>query len=79
MPELFRFFGIKFFFFSREHLPIHIHIRNAEGHAKYEIDPVIKLVENNGIKAKELRLAKKIITENKEQIIIRWREYHGDY
>ena len=27
MPELFRLFGIKFFFFSNEHLPIHVHIQ----------------------------------------------------
>ena len=51
MPELFRFFGIKFFFFSREHLPIHIHIENADGDAKFILDP-LTLVENKGMKIK---------------------------
>lgn len=77
MPELFRLFGIKFFFFSREHLPIHIHIKNADGHAKYEIDPIVKLVENKNMKAKDLRLAESIIEENKDLIKMRWEEYHG--
>jgi hypothetical protein len=74
MPELFRLFGIRFFFFSNEHLPIHIHIRNADGTAKFEVENV-QLVENNGIKSKDIYLAESIIEENKELIIARWKEY----
>ena len=74
MPELFRLFGIRFFFFSNEHLPIHVHIENADGDAKFEINPV-KLVSNNGMKNKDLKLAESIIEENEELIEKRWKEY----
>jgi hypothetical protein len=74
MPELFRLFGIRFFFFSNEHLPIHVHIENADGDAKFEINPV-KLINNNGMKNKDLRLAESIIEENEELIEKRWKEY----
>jgi len=74
MPELFRFFGIRFFFFSNEHLPIHVHIENADGDAKFEINP-IKLVSNNGMKNKDLKLAESVIEENEELIEKRWKEY----
>lgn len=74
MPELFRLFGIKFFFFSNEHLPIHVHIQNADGDAKFEIQP-IKLVSNNGMKNKDIKLAESIIEENEDLIIKRWNEY----
>ncbi|MDR3695853.1 DUF4160 domain-containing protein [Mucilaginibacter sp.] len=74
MPELFRFFGIRFFFFSNEHLPIHVHIENADGDAKFEINP-IKLVSNNGMKNKDLKLAESIIEDNEELIEKRWKEY----
>lgn len=77
MPELFRFFGIKFFFFSNEHLPIHVHIKNADGDAKFSIDPIL-LIENNGMKNKDLKIAEGIIEENKENIIARWNEYFND-
>lgn len=77
MPELFRFFGMRFFFYSLEHLPIHIHVRNADGEAKFEIEPV-RLIENNGMKNKDLRIAEGIIEENKEIIIKRWKEIHGE-
>ena len=76
MPELFRFFGIRFFFFSNEHLPIHIHIKNADGDAKYEINP-IRLLENNGMKNKDLKLAESIIEENQDIIEEKWKEYFG--
>lgn len=74
MPELFRMFGIRFFFFSNEHLPIHVHIKNADGTAKFEVKP-LKLIENNGIKNKDLHLAESIIEENEDIIVEKWKEY----
>lgn len=74
MPELFRMFGIRFFFFSNEHLPVHIHIRNADGTAKFEIKPV-KMIENNGMKNKDIHLAESIIEENEDLIEKKWKEY----
>ena len=38
MPEIFRFYGFSFFFFSREHEPIHIHVEGAEGKAKFDYE-----------------------------------------
>ena len=75
MPELFRFFGIRFFFFSNEHLPIHVHIKNADGTAKFLIEPEILLVHNNGMKNKDILLAESIIEENRELIIEYWHHY----
>ena len=74
MPELFRFYGIKFFFFSNEHLPIHVHIQNSDGDAKFNLEP-LELIENHGMKNKDLKIAEGIIEENKEIIESRWKEY----
>ncbi len=78
MPELFRMFGMKFFFFSLEHQPVHIHVRNADGKAKFNILPEISLVEAKGMKPKDLVLAEALITERKEEIIKKWKEIHGE-
>lgn len=64
MPELFRLFGIRFFFFSNEHLPIHIHIKNSDGDAKFVINP-IQLIENHGMKNKDLNLLKALLKKMK--------------
>lgn len=77
MPEVFRMFGMRFFFYMNEHLPIHIHVRNADGEAKFEVDPVM-LIESRGIKTKELVLAEALIEERKEEILAKWKEIHGE-
>ena len=38
MPEIFRFFGFSFFFYSREHEPIHVHVEGNGGYAIYDLD-----------------------------------------
>ena len=38
MPTLFRAFGLRFFFYSNEHEPIHLHVRNADGEAKFDVE-----------------------------------------
>jgi hypothetical protein len=74
MPELFRLFGIRFFFFSNEHPPIHVHVKNGDGEAKFQIKPVI-LLENKGMKSKDIHLAESIIEENEDLIELKWKEY----
>ena len=79
MPEIFRMFGISFFFYSREHEPIHVHIRNSDGRAKFAILPEgVRLVETKGIKSKDLKLAEAILEENKELAISEWNKYFGE-
>jgi hypothetical protein len=70
-------FGMKFFFYSLEHLPIHIHVRNADGIAKFNLEPEIILIEAKGIKPKDLVLAEALIQERKDEIIKKWKEIHG--
>ena len=77
MPEIFRMFGMKFFFYSLEHLPIHIHVRSADGTAKFEVNPV-RLVEIHGIKPKDLVLAEALVEQHSELIINKWHEFHGE-
>ena len=79
MPEIFRMFGLRFFFWSREHEPIHVHVVKGKGkvkeNAKFNILPKIKLVENNGLQSNELKMAEMVIEENKELIAEKWNEF----
>ena len=47
MPTILVIFGLRFYFYADEHLPIHVHLENGDGLAKIELEPEIKLVENN--------------------------------
>jgi len=77
MTEIFRFFGGRFFYFSNDHLPIHVLVKNAHGTAKFEIK-LVKLVESNGRKSKELGMAEDIIKENEDLIEAHWKDYFND-
>lgn len=74
MPTLFIFLGFRFFFWSNEHDPVHVHISKGESEAKYNVLE-IKMVENHGFKKNELRMIEAIIDENQHIIIERWNEY----
>ena len=81
MPTLFIFFGLRFLFYSNDHEPIHIHVVKGKGkgeyQAKFSVLPTILLVENDGLKPQEIKLAEMIIEENKEIIIEKWNEFFG--
>lgn len=78
MPEIFRIFGMRFFFYSREHEPIHVHVKNSDGKAKFDItEDGIVLVKNEGIKTKDIKAAEMVLEENKELAIEKWNEYFG--
>ena len=78
MPTILVIFGLRFYFFANEHLPIHVHLENADGLAKIALEPEIKLVENNGIKAKDIKRAMNIVEEYKEEFIEKWKEFRGE-
>jgi hypothetical protein len=74
MPELFRMFGMRFFFFSNDHLPIHVHVKNSDGEARFEVENV-RLVESKGMKVKDLALAEALVEERKEEIVAKWKAF----
>ena len=63
MPEIFRFYGFSFFFYSREHEPLHIHVEGNGGMAKFDLvedEFVLKTVYN--IKSNDLKRLKRLLT-----------------
>lgn len=74
MPTLFIIFGYKFFFWSNEHEPAHIHVSKGDSEARFTIDPIL-LTDNYGFKNNELKMIESILEENIEVIKERWHEY----
>ena len=74
MPTLFYLFGYRFYFWSNEHEPIHVHVSKGDSEAKFNVNDV-ELIDNYGFKKNELRLIESLIEENKEVITARWKEY----
>jgi hypothetical protein len=73
MPTVLTLLGFKFYYWAREHTPIHIHVKKAGAEARFVIEPEVELTENAGLKPHELALAEEIIRENREYLIEHWK------
>lgn len=75
MPTVFRRNGFRFFFFSNEgNEPAHIYIESGDGYAKFWLNPVA-LAESVKYNSKILNKLRKLINENREDIISSWNEF----
>jgi hypothetical protein len=75
MPKVFEKDGYKFFFYSNEHLPIHVHVRHAGGEAVFEVEPIVELRESQGLRVSQLAKAELLAIEHRELIIQKWHEH----
>ena len=75
MPIVFQKDGYKFFFYSNDHEPIHIHVRKGGGEAVFNVETEVELRESQGLKIKELSKAQELAEENKSVILQKWYEH----
>ena len=77
MPVVFEKDGYKFFFYSNEHLPVHVHVRHAGGEAVFDVEDAVDLRESQNMKISELRKAEKLALEHRNLILEKWNEHIG--
>lgn len=68
IPTILFLFGLRFFFYSDEHLPMHVHVKNGDGKAKINIETA-EVVENTGIKPADLKKAVDAVKQYKADMI----------
>lgn len=78
MPTVFTIAGIRFYFYSNDHLPIHIHVEKAGAKAKVEIVPEIRLIENQGFSPAAIKKILKAVADAREIIIDAWEDHFND-
>ncbi|MBP3420032.1 MAG: DUF4160 domain-containing protein [Marinifilaceae bacterium] len=77
MPTIFILFGFRFLFYANDHEPIHVHVVKGKIRAKFTISPV-ELVENDGLKASEIKMVESVIEENVEVISEHWNKFFNN-
>ena len=75
MPTVFTQDGYRFFFYSNDHFPIHVHVSYGGGEAVFEVEVEVVLRESVGLKTKELSRAEDLASEHQELIIQKWHEH----
>lgn len=77
MPTILELFGLLFLIHTREHLPPHVHVRSQDGEAKFRVTKEdVTLIDNKGMKPKDLKLAESILEANKEYVVEQWVKIH---
>jgi len=74
MPTVLKKRGYRFFFYSNDHSPVHIHIEKENCTAKFQLEPV-KLLKSKGFSARDINEIRKFVTEHQEYLITKWNEY----
>ncbi len=77
MPTILIQEGYRFFFYSNDHLPQHIHVEKADKTAKFIIEPVV-LIKSAKFNSKELKAIRSIIEDNSELFKAKWNEHLGN-
>lgn len=71
-PTIFRESGFRFYFFSREESRIHVHVQCASGEAKFWLEPVVHVAQNQGPNRRQIRVARRLIGEHANAIRRAW-------
>ncbi len=74
MPTILKVDGYRFFFFSDEHFPEHIHIEKADMYARIELESM-KVTDSYNLNSKELKRLLKLVQENKNILQEAWDEH----
>ena len=77
MPTIMYLFGLRFYFYSEEHLPIHVHVQNGDGKAKINVD-TLEVMENKGVKPADLKKAIEAVKTYQTDIKEAWYEYFDE-
>ena len=74
MPTVFRYEGYRFFFFSDDHLPRHIHIEKGDSYVRIELSN-LKVTDSYHISQKEIRKLQKLVESKRDILKGAWDEY----
>lgn len=84
MPQILEYFGMIFYFYSNEHLPIHIHVSYNEYESVFEIffeNGALKNVRQRkstgqkALPAAQLKEAKKVVEHYAQDIVNKWTDF----
>ena len=64
---------MRFFYWAREHEPIHVHVQKGGAEARFDLEPEIVLTVNMGLKPHELAIAEEVIRDNRDFMIEHWK------
>ena len=81
MPTIFRFRGLRVVIYTNDHRPPHVHVIGPGREARIALGDEREhpwLMTNEGLSRRQVAAALLKVSENRDLLIQRWREIHGD-
>jgi hypothetical protein len=81
MPTILRFSGLRVVIYVNDHRPPHVHVIGAGREARIALGHEREnpwLMTNEGLSRRQVAAALLKVSENRDLLIHRWREIHGD-
>ncbi len=78
MPNVWRHDGWRFYFYYNQgdpREPAHVHVRKANGEAKFWLEPNVSLAESSGIDARSLRELLDLVEARHAMLLRSWNDY----
>lgn len=82
MPKIYEYFGLIFLFYSNDHLPVHVHVKNGDFESKFELIyedgklADIKIIKTrNQLNETQTKDSLKFIKKYHKQISEKWYEF----
>lgn len=77
MPTVHLEKGFRFFFYSNEHLPKHIHVEGKGGEAKIDLESLTWMYKYN-FKKQDLNAVLEIVKQHRFYFLKKWDEFHAN-
>ena len=56
---------------------MHVHVTHENHEAKFWLEPTVELAHNNGLKSNQIKQARRLIEEHKDEIKSQWQKHFG--
>ena len=77
MPTIFKEEGYRFYFYSNEHLPEHIHVEKGDIYLRVVLE-TLEVTDSYAVNSKEVKKIVKLVEENRLKIKGAWNEYFNE-
>ena len=77
MPRLLEWNGWKFFFYSREGLPLeppHVHVRKDRSEAKFWLVPQVRLASDRRMDPRTIKMLLSVVEQHRDEFEGRWHD-----
>jgi hypothetical protein len=74
LPTVLKVNGFRFFFFSDEHTPVHIHVEKGDGYMRVELE-TLKVTNKQKFTKNDEKKILTIVKDHQEELIGAWNAY----